>query len=61
LVVIGGLLSLGMVLALRRTEKEELRAEIELRPLQPSLPHIESGAEELDRDKLDKSRYLDGS
>jgi uncharacterized membrane protein YhfC len=61
LVVIGGLLSVGIVLALRSAEKEELRTEIELRPLQPSLPHIKSGVEELDRDKLEKSRYFEGS
>lgn len=61
LVVVGALLSVGIVLALRRPEEEAPQAENDLPANQPSLPHIESGAEELDRDKLDKSRYFEGS
>ena len=60
LVVIAGLLSLGMVLALRGGHEEDTTAEVERRPLAPA-PHVETVAEELDRDKLDKSRYSGGS
>lgn len=61
LVVIGGLLSVGIVLALRWPEEETPGAGNELPAIQASLPRIGSGAEALDRDKLDKSRYFEGS
>jgi uncharacterized membrane protein YhfC len=61
LVVICGLISVAIVLALRSPEEGEPRAEPELLTGQLPLPHIEPGAEELDHDKLDKSRYFDGS
>jgi hypothetical protein len=61
LVVICGLLSVGVVLALRSPEEGEPCMEPGLLTGQPLLPHIEPGTEELDHDKLDKSRYFDGS
>jgi uncharacterized membrane protein YhfC len=61
LVVIGGLLSVAMVVALRGPKEQAPQIESELPASELSLPHIESGAEALDRDKLDKSRYLEGS
>lgn len=61
LVVICGLLSVGMVLALRRPEEEAPPSESQLPATQPPLPDIGSGAEALDRDKLDNSRYSNGS
>jgi uncharacterized membrane protein YhfC len=61
LVVMGGLLSVGMVLALRRPEEGISHPESELPASEPALLRIESGAEKLDRDRLDKSRYFDGS
>lgn len=60
LVVIAGLLSVGMVLALRRPE-EEAPPESPLPASQPFVPHRGPVSEQLDRNKLDKSRYSDGS
>ena len=61
LVVLSALLSIGIIFALRGHEEAKSQAEIEL-PIQPLLlPHIEPKAEELDRDKLDESRYHEGS
>ena len=59
LVVICGLISVGIVLALRRQEKEEPRMEPELPP-PLGRPHIEPQAEELDGVKLEDSRYHEG-
>jgi len=61
LVVIAGLLSVGMALALRRQEHQTPLPESPLPPRQPTLPHIAPAPEELDRNQLDKSRYSDGS
>jgi len=61
LVVIAGLLSVGMLLALRRPAAEEFPAEVELPAGQPAVPYTATAPEGLDRDKLDKSRYSDGS
>jgi uncharacterized membrane protein YhfC len=61
LVVIGGLLSVAMVVALRGPKEQAPQIESELPASELSLPQIETGAEALDRDKLDKSRYLEGS
>jgi len=57
LVVIFGLLSVGMVLTLRKLEAAAPQAENELPGSQPSLPRLKSGAEELNREKLEESRY----
>ncbi len=60
LVVIAGLLSVGMALALRRPGEEALPDESGA-VSQPSLTRTVPEAETLDRDKLDHSRYSDGS
>ena len=57
LVVSSGLLSLGVVLSLRSREREESEMGAALPAQTLDQPRIEPGAEELDRDKLEESRY----
>jgi len=57
LVVVCGVLSIGVALALRRPDEEAAQNGSELPASQPSLSHIAPGAEELDREKLEESRY----
>lgn len=57
LVVTAGLLSLGMILALRGVEKAEPPREAQLPTQPPSLLYIAPHDVGLDRDKLEESRY----
>lgn len=60
LVVMSALLSVGVVLALRRPQEGAQQMESEPAVSQPSLPRVEPRAEALDRDKLEESRYHEG-
>jgi uncharacterized membrane protein YhfC len=59
LVVICGLISVGIVFALRRQQKDEPQLEAELPP-PPGRPPIAPSVEELDSAKLEDSRYHEG-
>jgi uncharacterized membrane protein YhfC len=60
LVVICGLISVGIVLALRRPEWEEPHIEDQLPAPPLGRPQIEPPAEELDSARLEESRYQEG-